>query len=315
MDRFGALNTFVAVARLGSFSEAARSLRISPTSASRAIQDLETTLGVALLRRTTRSVTLTPEGAAYLERCRQALDELEDAERSLRGEAAEPHGKLRLTSSELFGRRHIVPIVVSLMKAHPTLEVELVITNRLVKLVEDGVDIAVRIAELSDSAMHAVRVAEVHRVLVASPDYLARRGVPVSVADLRGHEQIMYDNFAPNGEWRFGPDGRAVARLEPRLTTNNCPAAIEAAIAGVGITRALCYQTVAHVEAGRLRYLLQDQTPPAVPVSLVFQANRRTSPNVRAFIDAAKAYFNPAMFGCPLHGVAEGVETDHAVGG
>ena len=181
MDRFEALRTFVAVADHQSFAEAARRLRISPTAASRAIAGLEEALGVTLLRRTTRSVGLTPEGAAYLQRCRIALDELDDAERSLRGEDAEPRGELIVTAPVVFGRMHILPIVTILLRAHPQLDVHLILVDRVIRLVEEGIDVAVRIADLSDSSLHAIRVAEVRRVLVASPAYLAERGVPAHV--------------------------------------------------------------------------------------------------------------------------------------
>jgi len=155
MDRFEALKTFVAVADHRSFAEAARRLRISPTAASRAIADLEEALGVTLLRRTTRAVGLTPEGAAYLDRCRIALDELDDAERSLRGENAEPRGELIVTAPVVFGRMHILPIVTKLLRAHPQLDVHLILVDRVIRLVEEGIDVAVRIADLSDSSLHA----------------------------------------------------------------------------------------------------------------------------------------------------------------
>src|SRR5262252_2785870 len=210
MDRFQALRTFVAVANHRSFAEAARTLRISPTAASRAIADLEVALGVSLLRRTTRSVGLTPEGAAYLERCRIALDELDDAERSLRGENAEPRGELIVTAPVVFGRMHILPIVTKLLRAHPQLDVHLILVDRVIRLVEEGIDIAVRIADLSDSSLHAIRVAEVRRVLVASPAY--ERGVPTQVPDLLKHNLISFDSFALNSEWRFTESGRPAIR-------------------------------------------------------------------------------------------------------
>src|SRR5215472_8885646 len=172
MDRFEALRTFVAVADNRSFAEAARRLRISPTAASRAITDLEESLGVTLLRRTTRSVGLTPEGAAYLERCRLALDELDDAARSLRGKNAQPRGALIVTAPVVFGRLHVLPIVTKLLRMHRQLDVHLVLIDRVIRLVEEGVDVAVRIGDLSDSSLHAVHVADVRRVLVASPAYL-----------------------------------------------------------------------------------------------------------------------------------------------
>jgi DNA-binding transcriptional LysR family regulator len=300
MDRLESLKTFVAVADRRSFSEAARSLRISPTAASRAIADLEKSLGVSLLRRTTRSVGLTPEGVAYLERCRVALNELDDAARSLRGETAEPRGMLMITAPLEFGRMHILPIVAKLLRAHPQLNVKLILTDRTIRLVEEGIDVAVRIADLADTALHAVRVAQVRRVLVASPAYLSARGVPANVAQLREHDLIAIDGFTPNGEWRFTQSGRPAIRCEPRLLTNNILAAIDAALDGLGITRAFSYQVDAHVQAGRLRYLLPEFEPPAVPVNLVFQASRRASPNVRGLIAAAQEYFRSHPIGHAL---------------
>ena len=291
MDRFETLKTFIAVADRRSFAEAARTLRISPTAASRAITDLEESLGVTLLRRTTRSVGLTPEGAAYLERCRVALDELDDAARSLRGENTQPRGALIVTAPVVFGRLHVLPIVTKLLRAHRQLDVHLMLIDRVIRLVEEGIDVAVRIGDLSDSSLHAVCVAEVRRVLVASPAYLAKRGTPAEVADLLKHELIAFDNFAPNGEWRFTRSGRPAIRCKPRLLTNSVEAAIDAALDGLGIARTLSYQVDAHVGARRLRYVLPEFDPPALPVNLLFQANRRGSPNVRALITAAQDYF------------------------
>jgi DNA-binding transcriptional LysR family regulator len=298
MDRLEALRLFVAVADRRSFSEAARSLRLSPTAASRAIADLEENVGAVLLRRTTRSVGLTPEGAAFLESCRTALDELDGAARSLRGQNAEPRGSLIVTAPVVFGRVHILPIVSGLLRAHRPLDVELRLTDRVIRLVEEGIDVAVRIAELSDSSLHAIRVTDVGRVLVASPAYLADRGEPAIVADLSKHDLIVFDGFAPNGEWRFTASGRPAIRCKPRLLTNSMEAAIDAALDGLGITRALSYQVHAHVRAGRLRYLLSDFDPPAAPVNLLFQASRRGSPNVRALIAATRAYFHSGRLGC-----------------
>jgi DNA-binding transcriptional LysR family regulator len=298
MDRLEALKAFVAVAQRQSFAEAARNLRISPTAASRAVTELETSLGVTLLRRTTRSVSVTPEGAIYLERCRAALEEIDNAERSLRGENAAPHGKLIITAPVVFGRQHMLPVVARLLRAYPKLEVQLLLTDRVIRLVEEGIDVAVRIADLSDSALHAIRVAQVHRVLVASPAYIAERGDPQEVAHLHSHDLIAFDNLTQNGEWRFTQAGRPAIRFEPRMLTNSVEAAIDAALAGLGITRALCYQVAEHVRAGRLRYVLANYDPPGVPVSLLFQGNRRSVPNVRALIAETQAYCAETNVGC-----------------
>ena len=299
MDRLDALRAFVAVAQRQSFAEASRALRVSPTAVSRAIAGLEADLGVALLRRTTRSVSLTPEGAAYLERCRAALDELDDAARSLRGEGAEPRGTLIVTAPVVFGRLHILPIVTALLRAHKRLDVQLTLTDRVIHLVEEGIDVAVRIADLSDSALHAVRVAEVTRVLVASPVYLVEHGMPTEVAHLHQHDLIAFEGFAPNGEWRFTSSGRPAIRFEPRLLTNSVETAIDAALNGLGIARALSYQVAAHIQSGRLRYVLPAFDPPPVPVNLVFQASRRGAPNVRALIAGAQAYFRATRIRWP----------------
>ncbi len=288
MDGLDRLRVFVAIADKASFTEAARALGISPTATSRGMAELETSLGVALLRRTTRSVTLTPEGAAYLERCRRVLEDLDDAARSIRGDKAEPRGLLIVTAPVLFGRMHILPIVTRLLRAYPGLDVRLTLTDRFARLVEEGVDVAVRIGDLADSSLHALRLTEVRRVLIASPAYLAARGEPTTPTDLRGHDIIAFEGFALNGEWRFGPKLETVVRCEPRLLTDSIEAAIDAAIEGIGIARTLSYQVDHHVAAGRLRYLLTDLEPPPWPVNLVYQANRLRSPNVRVFLDEAR---------------------------
>ena len=288
MDRLDRLRVFVAIADKASFTEAARALGVSPTAASRGVAELETSLGVALLRRTTRSVALTPEGAAYLERCRRVLEELDDAARSIRGDKADPRGLLIVTAPVLFGRMHILPIVTRLLRAYTELDVRLGLTDRFTRLVEEGVDVAVRIGDLADSSLHATRVAEVRRVLVASPAYVAARGAPATAADLSDHDIIAFEGFILNGEWRFGPKLETVVRCEPRLVTDSIEAAIDAAIEGIGIARALSYQTDHHVAAGRLNYLLSDVEPPPWPVNLVYQANRLRAPNVRAFLDEAR---------------------------
>jgi DNA-binding transcriptional LysR family regulator len=288
MDRFQVLRLFVAVGEQASFAEAARRLRVSPTAASRAIATLERELGATLLHRTTRSVVLTDAGARYHEHCRRALDELDDAARGLRGEDAEPRGTLVLTAPEMFGRLHILPVVTTLLRTYPALDVRLTLNDRVVRLVEEGIDVAVRIAELPDSSLRAARVAETRRVLVASPAYVAASGTPQRLTDLYDHALIAVETLAPNGEWRFDGPGRPTIRVEPRLLTNSMGAAIDAARAGLGITRALCYQVRAEVDRGELVMLLRDHEPPAVPISLLYAPNRQRSANVRAFIDATK---------------------------
>lgn len=291
MDRLDMLRTFVAVADQVSFAEAARRLRISPTAASRAVAALEQSLGTALLRRTTRSVRLTDEGAAYLERCRAALADLDDAALALRGAGATPGGTLVITAPVTFGRLHILPIATALLREHPALKIELTLIDRVVRLVDEGIDVAVRIGDLSDSSLHAFKVAEVRRVLVASPAYLAAHGTPASIPALHDHALIAFTELDRGHEWRFGPTGKPAIRIEPRLAANTADAAIAAAIEGVGIARVLSYQVMDAIGSGSLVTLLDGFAPLAVPVHLVYQASRRASVNVRAFIDAARARF------------------------
>lgn len=292
MDRLEELRTFVAVADLASFAEAARHMRISPTAASRAVASLEASLGTALLRRTTRSVRLTEEGAAYLERCRAALVELDDAALSLRGDGATPGGTLVITAPVTFGRLHILPLVNRLLRAHPGLRVSLTLIDRVVRLVDEGIDVAVRIGDLSDSSLHALKVAEVRRILVASPAYLAARGMPANIPALHDHDLISFAEIDRAPEWRFGPAGKPAIRIEPRLIVNTADAAIAAAVDGMGIARVLSYQALDAIAAGTLVALHDDVAPPPVPVHLVYQANRRASVNVRAFVEVARDHFS-----------------------
>lgn len=291
MDRLDTLRTFVAVADHQSFAEAARQLRISPTAASRGIAELEASLGSLLLRRTTRSVRLTEAGATYLAHCRHALLELDDAALALRGDGATPGGRLVLTAPVCFGRMHILPIVGQLMRRHPTLKVELTLIDRIVRLVDEGIDVAVRIGELSDSSLHALKVAEVRRILVASPAYLAAFGSPRDAAALSHHRLITFTEMDRALEWRFGPTGKPVIRIDPLLTVNTADAAVTAAIDSLGIARVLSYQAMDAINAGHLVRVMTELEPPPVPVHLVYQASRRSTVNVRALIDAARSYF------------------------
>ncbi len=291
MDQLTMLRTFVAVADRASFAEAARRLRISPTAASRAVATLEQSLGAVLLRRTTRSVRLTEQGSAYLQHCRLALGELDDAALALRGDKAIPSGTLVLTAPVTFGRLHILPVVATVLRANPDMKVELTLVDRVVRLVDEGIDVAVRIGDLSDSRLHALKVAEVRRVLVASPTYLAAHGTPASVPALHDHALLSFTEIDHTHEWRFGLDGKIAIRIEPHLTLNTADAAVAAAIDGLGIVRLLSYQVIDPVASGQLVTIFDDLAPPPIPVHLVYQANRRASVNVRAFIDAARAHF------------------------
>jgi DNA-binding transcriptional LysR family regulator len=291
MDRLDAMRAFVAVADRGGFAEAARRLRLSPAAVTRAVAALEDRLGLVLFHRTTRSVRLTERGAIYLKTCRQILADIEDGERRARGQDAAPRGLLTIAAPILFGRLHVLPIVESLLHAHPGLAVRLTLSDRDVHLAEEGVDVAVRIGELADSALIAIKVAEVRRVLVASPAYLRARGTPANPEALAGHDLIVFEGIEATSEWRFGPAGGTAFKVLPRLTVNNGDAAIAAAEAGLGVTRAVSYQVREGLAAGRLCLVLHDLAPPSIPVSLLHLASRQGSANLAAFLSAARERF------------------------
>ena len=268
----------------------ARQLRLSPSVITRSVADLEDRLGLVLLNRTTRSVRLTERGEIFLESCRQILDDIEGAERKVRGENAEPRGSLKVAAPILFGRLHVLPIVTRVLTKHPGLSIHLTLSDRNVHLAEESVDVAVRIGDLADSSMKAIRLGSVSQLLVASPAYLERRGMPRVPTDVSAHDIIAFESLDATNEWRFGSAGKLV-RVEPRLTVNSADAAIAAAEAGLGISRTLSYQVMVSVLAGRLIPLLVGFTPEKLPVSAIFPAHRIASTNLGAFIKGCRAYF------------------------
>lgn len=287
MDQLRALRVFISVAECASFAAAGRRMNLSPTTVSRSIAALEARAGVQLLRRTTRSVRLTDEGMLFLERCRAGIGEIDAAFDMLQGRGGQPSGSLTVTAPVMFGSLYIRPVVSELLRRHPALQVRLLLLDRVVSLVEEGIDIALRIADLPDSSMHMLRIGQVKRVLSASPAYLAAHGRPSSTSDLREHEVIrVEDELGLHRGWGLN-DLRRYGR-PARLTVNNMEAAIAAAVDGLGVVRTLSYQVAGPVAAGQLELLNIDSAGPALPVSLLFHSGRKTHPNVRAFIDVAK---------------------------
>lgn len=293
MDRLRTLRTFISVAEYASFAEAGRRLNLSPTTVSRTIAALEASLGVQLLRRTTRSVRLTDEGALFLERCRAGIAEIDQAFDIVRGRRSAPSGVLTVTAPVMFGRLYIQPVIVELLKQHPELQIRFLLLDRVVNLVEEGIDVAVRIADLPDSSLHMLRVGEVRRVFTASPAYLAQHGRPSSFSDLRQHEVIrIEDEAGPHRGWGLD-ETRRVGR-SARFSVNNMEAAVSAAVSGLGVIRTMSYQVADELAAGRLELLLTDAAAPTLPISLLFQSGRKNHPNVRAFIEAAKQHLQGA---------------------
>jgi DNA-binding transcriptional LysR family regulator len=289
MDRLDAMRIFVAVAKLGSFAQAARQLRLSPSVATRSIAQLEDQLGLILLTRTTRSLRLTDRGEIFLKSCQQILDDIDNAQRRVRGESAEPRGELRLAAPIVFGRLHVLPIVNRMLCEHPELSIRLSLSDRNVHLVDDGIDIALRIGNLADSSMIAVKLGEVSRVVIASPAYLKAHGIPKSPTKLLDLDIIAFESLDATNEWRFKQN--ETVRVAPRLTVNSADAAIAAAEAGVGIARALSYQVKGHVQEGRLIAILEKFAPAPSPVSAIYLARRLASANISTFVKMARDHF------------------------
>ncbi len=288
MDRFAAMAAFVRVADLKGFAPAARGLGLSPSAVTRLVAALEERLGVRLLQRTTRTVTLTDAGARYLERARRILADIEEADGSAQAERARPTGRLVVSAPVMFGRLHVSPLMGRYLESYPEVVGELVLSDRMVNLVEEGVDLAVRIGHLADSNLVARKVGETRRVVVASPGYLDRRGEPRNPLELSRHATIQFSAITPSADWRFTRGGREMrVSVAPRYVTNSPDAAIGHAERDGGLTRALSYQVAATVKAGRLRIVLADFEPPSLPIHFVYPTSRLLSAKVRAFIDLA----------------------------
>jgi len=287
MDHLQRLRTFVAVAEAGSFAAGARAREVSAPAATRAVASLERHLGALLLQRTTRSLRLTEPGEVFLADCRRILAELDAAEAAVTGARHEPRGTLAVTAPALFGSRHIAPLLFEFLDRHPALQARALFTNRLVHLVDEGFDVAVRIAELPDSGLTAVPVGRMRAVVVASPGYLDRHGVPREPADLAGHRAIGFTIAGQDrAGWHFGR-GRLAAAPQERLVVNANEVKVAAAVAGQGLARALAYQVTDEVRDGRLRVVLAAHEPPPVPVHLVYPAGRGAAAKVREFVQFA----------------------------
>lgn len=304
MDPWLTMRVFVAVAEAQGFAAAARTLQCSPPQVTRAIAALEARLGARLLHRSTRHVRLTEVGERYLSDARRILADLDEADAQARGAHVVPQGHLIVTAPVLFGRMHVAPLLLSFLQAHPQVTARALLVDRVVNLMDEGVDVAVRIAHLPDSSLTAVRVGQVRRVIVASPGYLARCGEPQVPADLAAHAAVGHaiDGGEPR-PWQLAAEAGQPERLvqgpQPRfqLTVNGGDVAIQAAREGHGLVRQLSYQVDDDLRAGRLRTVLAAFEPPPIPVYLVHAEGRRASAKVRAFVDHAAAHLraHPAL--------------------
>lgn len=290
------MEVFAVVADAGSLAAAAKRLRLSPAAVTRAIAALEDRLGVRLFNRTTRSLSLTEAGTRLLDSTRRLLSEVEEAEKAAAGATAIPSGHLTLTASVTFGRTDVAALVLDFLQEQPRVTASLLLLDRVVNLVEEGIDVAVRIAHLPDSTLVARRVGTVRRVLVASPAYLAERGAPEKPDDLKRHDVIAFTGLLPGREWRLVDDGRDTAVvLSPRFEVNDAVAAIAGAERGDGITIALSYMVAGAIAQRRLIPVLDRFTPPAVPVQLVYPRARTMAAKVRTFLDFAAPRLQTAL--------------------
>lgn len=298
MDRLAALEAFVRVAETGSFSEAARRLRTSKSAVSRLVAALEADLGVRLIHRTTRSLTLTEAGRGYCARAGRILADLAEADQSVTRMQAAPRGRLIVNAPMSFGHRHLGAAIPDFLARHRDVSVELTLTDRFVDLIDEGVDVAVRIGTLADSSLVARRLAPIRRVVCASPDYLSARGTPASPEDLVGHDCITYSNVPVAQEWRFAdPDGkpRPVA-VAGRLTVNNGDAIRAAVLGGAGLALLPTFIVGDDLREGRLMTVLDRFIPQDMTLNAVYPHARHLSPKVRAFVDFLAVRFGPRPY-------------------
>jgi len=277
---------FVAVAEKQSFAAAARKLGLSPARVTRAVASLEQRCGARLLHRTTRVVRLTDAGAHYLSECKRILSEVDAAEASAASSQRELHGQVSVTAPVLFGRFHVTPLLLSFLKQHPQVTLRALFHDRVVDLLEQNIDVAVRIAHLPNSSLRAIRVGSVRRVVCASPSYLRAHGTPTHPRDLRGHELIAFSGLGEPRSWSFSIEGKLeTIAPRPRLVVNSGDLALDAARSGHGLTQVLSYQVAGAVKDKRLRLVLPEFEVPPVPVHVVHVEGKLASTRVRALVD------------------------------
>lgn len=289
MDRFHAMRVLVRIADTGGFAETARQLNLSPPAVTRAVAGLEDSIGARLLTRTTRSVKLTEIGARYVEDCRQILAAVEEAESAAAGSYAKPTGSITVTASVLFGQIYVTPIMTAFLDTYPDVTGRLLFLDRVTNLIDEGIDVAVRIGDLPDSSYSAAKVGSVRRVICGAPSYFERHGLPQHPSELANHRIIAPTSAWTSLDWRFGQREKIVAQVQPALFCNSNEAAISAARSGWGLTRVLSYQIGPDLVNGDLQTVLQDFEEAPLPIHVVHPEGRNASAKVRAFVDFAAA--------------------------
>jgi DNA-binding transcriptional LysR family regulator len=301
MDRLEAMATLLAAVENGSLSAASRKLGMPLATVSRRVSELEAHLHTKLVNRTSRKLTLTEAGRSYIAACKKILEDIGEAERAATGEYSAPKGDLTVTAPIVFGRLHVLPAALDFLKAYPDIDLRLVLTDRVANLFEEPADLAVRIGELADSSLIAAKLGSIRRVICASPAYLAARGTPQSPYELGAHDCITFEGLMSPKSWTFRAGKSDITvPIHSRLTVNTAEAAIDAAIAGVGISRVLSYQIAQALESGALLTALEIFEPMPLPVSLVYRGQGQLPLKLRAFLDFAgpKLRARLAKLGC-----------------
>jgi DNA-binding transcriptional LysR family regulator len=297
MDRLHAMETFVQIVDKGSLTAAADALDTSLPSVVRVLASLERHLQVRLLNRTTRRMHLTDEGARFLERCRAILSQVREAEAALGSRGGEPQGKLAITAPVVFGRRYITPIVNAFVRRYPKVNIDLLLVDRFTNLVEEGLDVAVRVGELPDSSLVAVPVGQARRVICASPDYLRRQGKPRAPQDVAAHRCVRFTGVAPRDEWDFRMGRREVAiPITSVISCNQIDSALQACIDGLGLGMFFSYQVASHRKAGELKYVLEKFETEPRPIQVIFPHSKLLSAKVRTFVDECVAQLRSVRF-------------------
>jgi DNA-binding transcriptional LysR family regulator len=286
MDRLLLMSVFVAVAEEEGFAAGARRMAMSPPAVTRAISTLESHLDVKLLNRTTRHVRVTEAGQRYLDDARRVIASADEADEAAAGINAAPRGHLAVTAPVLFGKLYVTPGIVEYLQRYPDMQVSALFLDRVVNMMEEGIDVGVRIGELPDSSFKALKVGQVRRVVCAAPAYLATHGMPKTPDTLSKHDIIASNSVTHTAEWRFAQAGKAkLVRLTPRLSVSSNDAAIAAAVQGAGITRLLSYQVAPQIASGELKILLGKFEPTPLPIHVIHREGRTASTKIRAFVD------------------------------
>jgi DNA-binding transcriptional LysR family regulator len=286
VDRLEAMSVMLTAVECGSLSKASRKLGLPLATVSRKVLELESHLKADLLIRSSKGLELTPAGRSFVTAAKTILDQLNEAERAAAGEYTEPRGDLVVTAPIMFGRLHVLPVVMTFLGAFPEVAVELMLTDRVTHFLDDQIDVALRIGDLPDSSLIATRLGVVRRVTCASPAYLATRTLPRAPQDLALHEVISFESVSAQSTWRYWAEGNEVAvAFRSRLSVNTIDAAIDAGLAGAGILRAMSYQVADFVRDGLLQILLEEFEPTPRPVHLIYDKQNRLPLKLRAFVD------------------------------